>query len=83
MCLCKEPAKTKVNEIISSDIKTIQSFKTAESASERMNKYKIKKLPVISENNIVGIITITDIAKVRPDHTKRFIESWIKPRWND
>jgi len=83
MCLHKDSEKTKVNEIMSSDIKTIQSLETLEKALEIMNKYKIKKLPVISDNDVVGIITITDIANARPELTKRFMESWIKPRWND
>jgi len=83
MCLHKDPEKTKVNEIMSSDIRTIQSLETIEKALEIMNKYKIKKLPVISDNDAVGIITITDIAYARPEFTKRFMESWVKPQWND
>ena len=48
-----------------------------------MKKYMIKKLPVILDNNLVGIVTLTDIAYARPDLTKEFIETWIKPRWRD
>jgi len=83
ICLHKDPEKTKLNEIMSSDIKTIQPLETLEKALEIMNKYKIKKLPVISDNDVVGIITITDIAYARPELTERFMESWVKPRWND
>lgn len=83
ICLHKDPEKTKISEIISSDIKTIQPLETLEKALEIMNKYKIKKLPVISNNALVGIITITDIAYTKPEITKRFIDSWVKPRWND
>lgn len=83
MCLHKDSEKTKISEIMSSDIKTIQPLETIEKAMEIMNKYKIKKLPVISDNNIVGIITITDIAHAKPEITTRFINTWVKPRWED
>lgn len=83
MCLHKDPEKTKISQILSSNIKTVQPLETLEKALEIMNKYKIKKLPVISDNDVVGVITITDIAYARPELTKRFMESWVKPRWND
>jgi predicted transcriptional regulator len=67
---------------MSSDIRVIQSLETLEKALEIMNKYKIKKLPVISDNDVVGIITITDIAHARSELTERFMESWVKPQWN-
>lgn len=83
MCLHKDPDKTKIHEILSYDIKTIQSLETLENALQIMKKFKIKKLPVISDRELVGVITITDIANARPELTKRFIDSWIKPRWED
>ena len=83
MCLHKDPEKTKISDILSSDVKTIQPLQTIDDALEMMNKYKIKKLPVISDNLLVGIITITDIANARPEITSRFMESWVKPRWID
>ena len=59
------------------------TVETLEKASEIMRKYKIKKLPVLSDNDIVGIITITDITYARPELTEKFMESWVKPRWED
>jgi len=35
-----------------------------------MRKHKIKKLPVILNNEFVGIITVTDIANIMPNFTK-------------
>ena len=83
MCLHKDPDKTKISEIISSNVKTIQSLDTLENALDLMKKFKIKKLPVMSEKALVGVITITDIANARPEITRRFIDSWVKPRWED
>ena len=83
ICLRKEPEKTLVSEIMSSDIKTIYALDKIEKAIEIMEKYKIKKLPVISNDEIVGIITATDISKARPDISKRFMNSWVKSKWRD
>jgi CBS domain-containing protein len=79
----KNPEKTKVSEIMSSDIKTIYALDKVETAIDVMKKHKIKKLPVIADDKIVGIITVTDISKARPDISKRFMESWMKPQWKD
>jgi CBS domain-containing protein len=83
LCMRKNPETTKVSEIMSSDIKTIYALDKVETAIDVMKKHKIKKLPVIADDKIVGIITVTDISKARPDISKRFIESWMKPQWKD
>ena len=83
LCMSKNPETTKVSEIMSSDIKTIYALDKVETAIDVMKKHKIKKLPVIADDKIVGIITVTDISKARPDISKRFMESWVKPQWKD
>jgi len=83
LCMRKNPEKTKVSEIMSSDIKTIYALDKVETAIDVIKKHKIKKLPVIADDKIVGIITVTDISKARPDISKRFMESWVKPQWKD
>jgi len=83
ICMCKDPEKTGIAEIMSSNIKTIHALEKVEKAMEIMKKHKIKKLPVILGENIVGIITVTDISGARSDISKRFIDSWIKPRWRE
>jgi CBS domain-containing protein len=83
LCMRKNPETTKVSEIMSSDIKTIYALDKVETAIDVMKKHKIKKLPVIADDKIVGIITVTDISKARPDISKRFMESWMKPQWKD
>ena len=82
-----DPKKTEIKEIMSSNIKTIHPFEKIETAVEIMEKYRIKKLPVISDNNkLVGIVTITDIALAVPEligRVERFIHSWICPSWEE
>jgi len=83
ICQKKDPSTTKVEEIMSKEIKTIHQLDTVEKAIDIMIKYNIKKLPVTIEDNIVGIITVTDISKARPDLSERFMNSWVKPSWKD
>jgi CBS domain-containing protein len=74
---------TFIKDIMTSKVITISPLDKLETALKIMKKNKIKKLPVLSCDNLKGIITVTDIAYARPELTKRFIESWVKPRWED
>jgi CBS domain-containing protein len=58
-----DPKNTKVREIMSSKIKIIHATATIEKAAEIMKEYNIKKLPVVLNNEIVGIITETDMLR--------------------
>jgi len=79
----KNLKSTLIKEIMTSNVVTISSLDTLETALKIMKKNRIKKLPVISSNKLKGIVTITDIAYARPELSRRFVESWIKPRWED
>jgi CBS domain-containing protein len=69
----KNPKKAKVEEIMSKNIKTVHASATIEKAADIMKKNHIKKLPVILNNEIVGIITVTDIANVLPHFSKELL----------
>lgn len=77
----KDPKTSLVKEIMSPNVITISPLDNLETALKIMKKNRVKKLPVLSSSRLKGIITVTDIAYARPELTKRFIESWIKPRW--
>lgn len=83
ICEERNPNNTAIKDIMTKEIKTIHALDTIEKALEIMKKHNIKKLPVVVDKNIVGIITVTDISRARPDLSKRFIESWVKPIWDD
>jgi len=82
VCKHLDVTKTKVKDIMSKKIITTHPLEKIENAITLMKKHTIKKLPVISNDNLIGIITITDIAHARPDLSQRFMETWIKPRWD-
>ena len=58
-----DPNNTKIREIMSQNIKTIHALTPLEKAAQIMKDNNIKKLPVILNNEIVGIVTETDITQ--------------------
>lgn len=52
---------TKIKEVMTKNVITISPDEKIEKAAEIMTENKIKKLPVVDGNKLVGIITLTDI----------------------
>lgn len=52
---------TKVSEVMTKNVITISPHEKIEKAAEIMTENKIKKLPVVENGKLVGIITLTDI----------------------
>jgi CBS domain-containing protein len=77
----KDIKNTQIKDIMTSNVKTINPLDNIDTASDVMERYNVKKLPVLDNNNITGIITINDIVHTKPELTKRYIETWIKARW--
>lgn len=59
----KNPKSVLVRNIMTPNIKTIHALAKIEEASEMMKENNIKKLPVVYNNNLVGILTETDISR--------------------
>jgi|YelNatPaOPRAMG01_1025707.scaffolds.fasta_scaffold28355_2 CBS domain-containing protein len=62
----KDPDKVTIAEIATKNVITIQADEPLEKAVDIMVKNKIKKLPVLMNEKLVGIITVSDIAIVEP-----------------
>jgi len=77
----KDPQETKVSEIMSRDLKTVHAFAPVEQAANIMREHKIKKLPVLLNDKIVGIITVTDIANVMPHISRRIMMEALSSRY--
>ena len=63
----KDPKKLKTEEIMSSPIVFSSPHDDITTAVEKMEKHKIKRLPVVDKGKIVGILTNTDIARASPE----------------
>ena len=62
----KNPEKTKVKEVMSSPLEAVALGTDLEKALRLMFQKKIKKLPVVEEDNLIGLVSLTDIARCQP-----------------
>jgi len=58
--------KTTVKEIMSSPLVVVSTNTDLEEAARLMFEMKIKKLPVTEQNRLVGLVSLTDIARAQP-----------------
>jgi len=63
----KDPKKIKVKEVMSSPLITISPDEELVEVSRIMRKNVIKRVPVVKNGKLVGIITDNDIAKISPE----------------
>jgi CBS domain-containing protein len=59
----KKPLETKVSEIMTNPLITIEDNASLRDAARKMVKYKIRRLPVTKNTVLVGIIVASDFAK--------------------
>jgi len=62
----KDVMNTKVKEIMTTPLVVVEPGMDLEEAVKLMFQNKIKKLAVVDANKLVGIVTLTDIARVEP-----------------
>ncbi len=66
----KDPVRVKVSQVMSKPLVTGTPHMDLEVAARLMFKKKIKKLPVVEDGNLVGLVTLTDMVRVQPDIIK-------------
>jgi CBS domain-containing protein len=74
----KNPKETKLKDIMSSPLVTIGPNVDLEEAAHLMFERKIKNLPVIRENRLIGLVRLQDICKLQPEilrMLKQFMET--------
>jgi CBS domain-containing protein len=64
---CRNPKVTRISEIMTRHVITGKPDMELSEATEVMFKKKVKKLPIIEKNRLVGIVTLTD----SPRHKRR------------
>ena len=60
----RDPEKTKISEIMTNPLIVGSVNMKIEDAIKNMFTYKIKKLPVVENGHLVGLVTLTDIARI-------------------
>jgi len=76
----KNSIKTKVKEIMSSPLVTIEPNMDLEEAARLMFDKKIKNLPVVHENRLVGLVGLQDILKFQPEVLKMLKQTMETPK---
>ncbi len=66
----RDAAKTKVKDIMSSPLVVVEPSTDLEEAVKLMFQMKIKKLPVVDGKRLIGLISLTDIARFQPQMMK-------------
>jgi len=62
----KNPDLTTVEELMTKKVITIEPDKDIKEAVDLMIQHKIKKLPIVQNGKLVGIVTASDIMVVEP-----------------
>jgi CBS domain-containing protein len=66
----RNPETTKIADIVSRPLVIAEPDMDLEEAARLMFKMKVKKLPVVSDSRLVGLVTLTDIARFQPQIIK-------------
>ncbi len=68
----KKPLDTKVSEIMSDPLITIDEESSIRDAARKMVKFRIRRLPIMKKNVLVGIIVASDFARhLSQENSKR------------
>ncbi len=67
---CRDPKHLKVSEIMSKRLVTGNPDMEIREAANLMFKKKIKKLPIIQRKRVVGLVTLTNIARTVGDDSE-------------
>ena len=67
-------SETTVEDIMTNDPVLIDDDAEVDDAIEAMNEHHVKRLPVVSGSNLVGIITTSDICALQPKAVEKISE---------
>ena len=76
----KNSVETKLKEIMSSPLVTIGPSVDLEEAARIMFEKKIKNLPVINDNRLIGLINLQDICRLQPEVLKMLRQLMVTPK---
>ncbi|MGC4854588.1 CBS domain-containing protein [Micromonospora sp. DT4] len=60
-----DPASTRLSEITSRDVITVSQYDDAVSAADLMRTYAVRRLPVVDEGRLIGLVSMGDLAVER------------------
>lgn len=77
----RDPDATRVDAVMSRPLATIAPSASVEEAATLMKQLRIKRLVVVQDGAVRGMVSATDIAYAEPDATRALLDGWVKQRW--
>ncbi|HEX17067.1 MAG TPA: CBS domain-containing protein [Thermoplasmatales archaeon] len=62
----RDASRTKVEEVMSTPLLTIDPYTAIEDAMKVMSKHNVRRLPVVEKGKLIGIITEKDLFRISP-----------------
>ncbi|WP_025619600.1 CBS domain-containing protein [Salinispora cortesiana] len=59
------PASTRLNEITTRDVITVSQYDDAVAAADLMRTYAVRRLPVVENGQLIGLVSMGDLAVER------------------
>ncbi len=80
----KHPGSTKVEDIMSSKLVTINAEATTNEAANLMAEHQIRRLPVVEGDKLIGIVSLGDFAirKMTDDQAKEALSEISEQNYN-
>ncbi|CAH2713390.1 Hypoxic response protein 1 [Neobacillus rhizosphaerae] len=80
----KHPGSSKVGEIMSHDMITVSPDTTSKDAAKLMAKHQIRRLPVVEESRLIGIVSLGDfaISELTDDQAKEALTEISEQNYN-
>ncbi|MEV4693835.1 CBS domain-containing protein [Micromonospora echinospora] len=60
-----DPTATRLNQITSKDVVTVSQYDDVVAAADLMRTYAVRRLPVVDDGRLVGLISMGDLAVER------------------
>lgn len=59
------PASTRLNEVTTRDVITVSQYDDAVAAADLMRTYAVRRLPVVEDGKLIGLVSMGDLAVER------------------
>ena len=76
----EDPSQFKIKDAMTKEVILVKPDMDAQEAVELMHKHKIKKLPVVSGHNLVGIVTAYDLCMIEPKFVEKLSALFVFPK---